>query len=105
MDLEQNTNVQNSTEEQIEKMTPKQDGGVGPLIGTIIIIALLVLGGLYYWGSIINEQKDTEAPTENVPAGQDEDVSSIEAELDAEFGDVDAELDKIDAEFEAESEA
>lgn len=39
----------------------KKDSSVGPIIGSVIIIILIILGGLYFWGYVINEQK-VEAP-------------------------------------------
>jgi len=30
----------------------------GPIIGTIIIIALLIVGALYFWGAHLNEQQN-----------------------------------------------
>ena len=74
---------------------------IGSIIGTIIIIALIILGGLYFWGKRIEESKATQsammkeetAPT--VTMGQvvdqeataiksmssGDDVSSIETDL------------------------
>ena len=37
--------------------TPQKDSGTGPIIGSIIIIILIVLGGLYFWGYTIDKQK------------------------------------------------
>jgi hypothetical protein len=39
----------------------KKDSGVGPIIGSVIIIILIVLGGLYFWSYVIDQQK-VEAP-------------------------------------------
>ncbi len=33
-----------------EKLLPRQKQSSGPLIGTIIVITLLAIGGLYFWG-------------------------------------------------------
>ena len=69
---------------------------IGGIVGTIIIIALIILGGLYFWGKRIEESKakqelvnqesqattsDTEA---NVIMSTDtgDDVDSIQADLD-----------------------
>lgn len=35
---------------------------VGPAIGVIIIVLVVVLGGLYFWGQHQNELKNTPAP-------------------------------------------
>jgi hypothetical protein len=43
----------------------KKDSGIGPIIGSVIIIILIIFGGLYFWSYVINEQK-TEAPTPSV---------------------------------------
>lgn len=54
----------------------QQEGqGKGALIGTIIVIALLALGGFYFW-----KQSDTGAP-----AGQtaSDELNAIDAELNA----------------------
>lgn len=29
--------------------------GVGPIVGAIIIVALLIFGGLYFWGAQLNK--------------------------------------------------
>ena len=30
---------------------------VGPFIGTILVVAILLLGALYFWGKWLNEQE------------------------------------------------
>ena len=50
---------------------------VGPIIGTIIIIALIVLGGLYFWGKRIEETKLTKTLTSEEP--QNEQMSEAAA--------------------------
>ncbi len=43
--------------------------GMGSIIGTIIIIALIVLGGLYFWGKRLEEAKTIKQMTaETAPA-------------------------------------
>ena len=70
---------------------------IGSIIGTIIIIALIILGGLYFWGKRIEESKATQsAMTDTTPSAvtpeqneaaviksmsSGDDVSSIEADL------------------------
>ena len=71
---------------------------IGSIIGTIIIIALIILGGLYFWGKRIEEQKVTQAVIQeniqtNTPVNSEaeaiksvsssDSVSSIEADLQA----------------------
>ncbi len=68
---------------------------IGPIIGIIIIIALIILGGLYFWGKRIEESRlkqnlvtetttDTQVQNEatvikSVSSGDD--LGSIEADL------------------------
>jgi len=64
------------------------------IVGTVIIIALIILGGLYFWGKRINNQKEAtalmnqeqiasqEAAVIQAISPQD-DTASLEAELQA----------------------
>ena len=69
---------------------------IGSIIGTIIIIALIILGGLYFWGKRIEESKSIQNvltdTTEPATTDQNEaaviksmsasdDINSIEADL------------------------
>lgn len=38
----------------------KENSSTGSIIATIIIIAILILGGLYFWGKRIETQRNTE---------------------------------------------
>ena len=40
-------------------MNDGNKSGVGPIIGVIIIIAVIVLGGLYFWGQRANNAPST----------------------------------------------
>ena len=95
-------------------ITPqKNESSIGPIIGTIIVIAIIILGGLYFWGKRIDEAKlkqdlvtiEEEVPTpqasdENLEANAiksvsaSDDVTSLEAELNAtNFDGLSAELE------------
>jgi hypothetical protein len=90
--------------------SPKS-GGIGPMIGIIIIVALLAVGGLYYWGSKLIEQPnrltvpvaDDSTPIDGTTndllnQGSSDTVESIEADLDATNLDgLDGELSDIEA--------
>ncbi|MFZ2621139.1 MAG: hypothetical protein WAX85_01435 [Minisyncoccia bacterium] len=72
-----------------------QKSSIGSIIGTIIIIAVIILGGLYFWGKRIEESKVKQALVSgevsqgatvneaavitNVTTGDD--LGSIEADL------------------------
>lgn len=75
-------------------MMQPQKGSTGGIIATIIIIALIILGGLYFWGKRINNQRDSAAlmnqeQMANQEAsviqavGTSDDTDSLEAELNA----------------------
>jgi len=96
---------------------PKQ--GIGPIAGAIIVILLLIVGGLYFWGAKINRDmpentvpfipsNDT-APEEELPGelqsdtgaglppqSSSDDVSSIEADFNA------MDMTELEAQNEAE---
>lgn len=73
----------------------------GPIIGIIILIAVVILGGLYFWGQRVNNQiapteTNIDPTTEAIKAQSTaDDTSSIEADLN--FTDV----DNLDAELNA----
>ncbi|MAZ67301.1 hypothetical protein CL652_00850 [bacterium] len=91
---------------------PKNSGGVGPVVGIIIIIILLIAGGLYVWGTQINEQSqiNTEDASSSVPSDTspptpaNNDPSRIEGDLNefdtATFeAQLQADLEQIESEF------
>ncbi len=82
---------------------------IGSIIGTIIVIAIIILGGLYFWGKRIDEAKikndlvsgdNSQAQSdENMEANSiksvsgSDDYNSIEADLNGtNFNNLDAEL-------------
>lgn len=91
---------------------------IGSIIGTIIVIAVIILGGLYFWGKRIDEAKiqqesaiqqaqmdNTPSTTQNVSeansisnVSSSDEINSLEAELNA------TNLNGLDAELNAELE-
>lgn len=93
-------NVQNNMPPQSTPVMPttpppaSQHASTSGVIGTIIIIALIILGGLYFWGKRINTQKEAVAlMNQETRASQEaaaiqsvssnDDTDSLEAELNA----------------------
>ena len=86
----------------------KEGGGsAGLIIGVIVILAIIILGGLYFWGqregndttindATINDATITDEALEsiNLQSGLD-DTTSIEADLDA------TDIENLDAELNA----
>ena len=84
-----------------------QKSSIGGIIGTIIIIALIILGGLYFWGKRIEESRaKQELTSDNTPTqaevneaasiksvSSSDDLNSIEGDLNAtNFENLDAEM-------------
>lgn len=96
-----NESVQAESMESIEA-TPEKSGGVGPVIGSIIVIIVIVLGGLYYLNSVKVDIAKEEAPALNESSeieAIEEDLNQTDLDnLDAEFSDIEAEIDAALAE-------
>lgn len=81
-------------------MNRGSDSSVGPVIGVIIILAVIVLGGLYFWGQRADKE---DALEDNTAAELDEigsqsssdNASSIEADLNS------TQIENLDAELNA----
>lgn len=99
MDNETN-NVNSSMNNPVSSPTPtptpvntpigeNKEGSAGPVIGTIIILAVIVLGGFYFWSqrvaapSIMDEAAVEQAVTDITTQSQADNISSIEADLNA----------------------
>ncbi|MFZ2521975.1 MAG: hypothetical protein WAX44_02125 [Minisyncoccia bacterium] len=73
--------------------TPANKSSIGSIIGTIIIIAVIILGGLYFWGKRIEESKmkqDLISESQNTQINEasvirsvnsSDDLNSIESDL------------------------
>jgi uncharacterized protein YxeA len=62
-----------------------EEGSVGPVIATIIILAVIVLGGLYFWHErSATDTLDPYATSTDVTVGSSsDDTNSIEADLNS----------------------
>ncbi|MCE9643786.1 hypothetical protein K8Q93_00845 [Candidatus Parcubacteria bacterium] len=60
---------------------PDKDNSVGPLVGIIIIVLILVLGGLYFWGERLNRQR--EALRAATPATRTTNAALLKADTSA----------------------
>ncbi len=72
-------------------MDNTQKSGVGGIIATILIIAIIILGGLYFWGKRVEEAKLTQQMvSDNTPqnsngpsAVESDNLSSIQTDLNS----------------------
>jgi len=60
-------------------LPPARKSGAGPIIGIVIIIALLILGALYFWGAHINAQKNRENQLPLIPSSDSTVISTTTA--------------------------
>lgn len=92
-------------------MQPQQNkSSIGSIIGTIIIITVIILGGLYFWGKRVEEAKykqkiisESESQTQTVEVNEataikslsnGDDINAIQADLDkTNVNNLSAELD------------
>ena len=60
------------------------EGSAGPIIGTIIILIVIVLGGLYFWSQRDDVVDGVDSQVESIETqSESDDVTSIEADLEA----------------------
>jgi hypothetical protein len=81
------------------------ENSAGPIIGLVIILALIILGGLYFWnergdmnpaGTVPNTASTNESITASIEAQSNSDeIDSIQADLDS------TETDSLDSELQA----
>ena len=72
---------------------PHKSSSAGPIIGTTIVIALLALGALYFWGARLSERTqkelpfipgdDTSAESWAPQSSSSDEATAIEADLNA----------------------
>lgn len=73
-----------NTNEPMPTMPPVSgERSVGPAIGIIVIIAVIVLGGLYFWGQRAEREKATPAQTEATTSNQTSQTSGADADIQA----------------------
>lgn len=76
-------------------MDQQQNKSFGPLIGIIVIIALIVIGGLYFWGGMFSN--DNAGLNGTVPAAVENIASDIDANIDTSVIDSNIDLSDIEA--------
>ena len=79
---------------------------MGPLIGSIIVVLLIVLGGLYFWGERLNKENAQSAATPDVALDtlrtQDTSDELAALEADAEATDFSSLNESLDLEEETQ---
>jgi uncharacterized protein HemX len=104
MNEQQNTPMRGGQENQAMPAKPA-DSSIGATIGIIIVIIVLVLGGLYFWGSQLSKEgynptNDQEVQDLQNTSSSDE-INAIEVDLNQDFEALDQELQQLDQELQA----
>ena len=72
---------------------------IGPIIATIVIIAIIILGGLYFWGKRIELQKENQALMQNESATNTDETAAASAAAKIETVSQDDSLNTLDSEL------
>lgn len=88
---------QTQTPPSMQPIQPMKQKSIGPVIGIVIIVIVLIIGALYFWGARLNRQ----APVEAQPLSSSDIIADISADLSATaINGIDADLDAMEAELE-----
>jgi len=66
----------------MEEQTNIEKGDIGSMIGTIVVIALLIIGAFYFFGQRIQKQKQIEANIAQTASSSDE-ISSLKSDVNS----------------------
>jgi uncharacterized protein HemX len=99
-------------------LTKTHNSSLGPILGVLLILLVIIFSGLYLWGAALNSQFETEQNNRTIPNNEPETVravadtqiletvsssdslEAIEADVNSTILDsLDAELDEIDREL------
>jgi len=113
-----NDDTQNTGAQKI--FSDEHNAHVGPILGVLVIVLALILGGLYLWGSMLEESENQARVEKVIPNNEPEtsravadkqimgtvsssdEIAAIEADLlSTNLEGLDAELDQIKIEIEA----
>ena len=95
-----------------EKDSSNKNGSIGPIIGVVVIVIVLILGSLYFIGKKVNDlEQNAQTPAEITASedtarqsletqGTSDEVSAIETDLNAtSLDNLDAELGTVETEL------
>ena len=77
-------------------MPEEKNSSAGPLIGIILILAVIALGAYFFWGENSGEQALQEEINQIETQSDSDETADIEADLNS------TEIDDLDSELEAE---
>lgn len=80
---------------------PAKQKSIGPVIGTVIIVIVLIIGALYFWGAKLNRDASPQELEETMqPLSTSDSVDAIGADLSATAIDsIESELNSLETEL------
>jgi len=84
--MQNNGQIQNTPPQEMNTASPAEHSSMGPIIGSIIIILILILGGLYFYGDRVNKMSLPEQTAEETTATNTAQVDQVMAELRVQGG-------------------
>lgn len=89
-----NSTPETNPQPEMGTPAPKKSGGIGPMVGAIIVIGILIVGALYYFGNNASEFLGLDTNDGSNDAAEiSEDVDMAATEADAEMEGIEADLD------------
>ena len=76
---------------------PKKTG-IGSIIATILIIAIIILGGLYFWGKRIETERENQAMIQTTGSTTTEETAAVSQAAQIETVSQDDSLNTLDSE-------
>ena len=95
--MEGETNNLNNTNIPENPNTPTENGSsIGPIVGTIVILLIIVLGAFYFWGERKSSTPNVDNTVQDIKMqDKSDDTSSIEADLQS------TDVESVDAQLNA----
>lgn len=73
----------------------KNSNSVGPIIGSVIVIIVLLVGGLYFWAQQLNKQERQRQEILKSEAEQEKELARLKLESAQDLKDIQAEIDAL----------
>lgn len=80
----------------MDPVQPQSKKAIGPIIGIVVIVVLLVIGAFYVWGNKMGNPSASTETSKMAPVSSSDDVSAIDADLQAD-GTLDVDLSELDS--------
>jgi len=72
---------------------------VGPIIGSAIVIIVLLIGALYFWGQQLNKQEKQRQESQKSELEQERELKKLKAESAIDLENIQAEINALNAEI------